>query len=323
MMLKCKVVKDIVWGKFMGRNPDFPFMQSNFWCEFREIVGWESRHIGVFKDENLIAGTTVLKFIGKGNEPTNFLSIPEGPLLPYEDKNAEKYWKMIQDLIEKDFIDKSPYKKTLYLRIEPRTENHREIFKDFIDAKDSLEPRNTLVIDLNKSEEELLKAMRPKARYNIKIAKKYRIKVREGLNQKNYDNFVNLYSETVGRKNFPAKQKFYFEKLLPILERQKTGTLFTAEYKGIPLASALVILFGNRATYFFGGSSGLHREKMAPYLLHLEIMRFAKNRGFKEYDLWGIAPPKEENHPWKSITVFKKKFGGKELNFLPSLEKKY
>lgn len=322
-MQKCKSITNEQWEKYVNENPDCPFMQSNFWCEFRETVGWKSWKLGVFEGEKMVAGTAVLKFVGNGNEPVNFLSIPEGPYLPFQNKKGVEYWEAMLSFIDENIVDTHSGLKTSYLRIEPRIEQAPGFFKDFRPAPETFEPRNTLVIDLTKTEEELLKTMHPKARYNIKVAQKHGVAVKEGLSRGNYEKFLDLYASTVGRKNFPSKQKFYFEKLLPILEREKAGTIFVAEHENTPLAAALVIMSGNRATYFFGGSSVEHREMMAPYLLHWEIMRYAKKSGYPEYDLWGIAPENVTGHPWKSITAFKKKFGGKELHFLHSLDKIY
>jgi lipid II:glycine glycyltransferase (peptidoglycan interpeptide bridge formation enzyme) len=104
--------------------------------------------------------------------------------------------------------------------------------------------------------------------------------------------------------------------LLPL----KQVELFFSEHQGRRLATALVIYFGSRATYFYGGSLALRRRVMAPYLLHYEIMRRAKAMGYEWYDLWGIAPANEHDHPWQDISVFKRKFGGTELNLVPTLD---
>lgn len=322
-MVDCQVITNETWDHYRKENPDIPFMQSNFWCEFREKVGWKSWKLGIFEGGKMVAGCAILKFVGNGKEKTNFLSIPEGPHLQLGGNKAAKYWKAMLTYIEEKIVDHEPDQNTTYLRIEPRTELKPDFFKDFQNAPETFEPRNTLVINLTRTEEALLKQMHAKGRYNVKVAQKHGVTVSEGLDRSNVENFLELYEGTVGRKKFPSKQKFYFEKLLPILEREKTGTIFVAKHGETPLAAALVILFGKRATYFFGGSSEKHREMMAPYLLHWEIMRFAKTAGYKEYDLWGIAPENVPNHPWKDITTFKKKFGGKKLHFLHSLDKVY
>jgi len=318
-MVLCKFATNEEWRQFLEKHPDFSFLQSNFWSEFREKVGWKTWKIGVFEDGEIIAGTVVMKFATSSD--TNFLYIPEGPLLPYQNKKAPEYWELMINMIEEKLVDKGKV-NTSHLRMEPRIEQQPDFFNDFIKATSSFEPRNTLLIDLTQTEEGLLKAMHTKARYNIKLAQKHGVQVREGINEKNSKEFLELYQSTVGRKKFPFKQQFYFEKLLPLLERENAGTIFVAEYEKTPLAAALVIFSGERATYFFGGSSMLFRSIMAPYLLHWEIIRHAKKSGYIRYDFWGVSPkPVPSDHPWKTITAFKEKFGGKRVDFVPTLDK--
>jgi lipid II:glycine glycyltransferase (peptidoglycan interpeptide bridge formation enzyme) len=117
-----------------------------------------------------------------------------------------------------------------------------------------------------------------------------------------------------------AKPPDYFETLVSLFSSLRRGSLFFAEYEGVRLATALVIYFGPRATYFFGGSREIHRHVMAPYLLHFEVMCKAKALGHQWYDLWGIAPANEPDHPWKNFSIFKAKFGGEEVHLVPTLD---
>ena len=108
-----------------------------------------------------------------------------------------------------------------------------------------------------------------------------------------------------------------------MLSSLRRGAIFFAEYQGMRLATALVVYFGRRATYFYGGSLARYRRVMAPCLLHFEIMRRAKARGLEWYDLWGVAPEDEPEHPWANISAFKRKFGGVEVHLVPTLDLVY
>jgi len=101
------------------------------------------------------------------------------------------------------------------------------------------------------------------------------------------------------------------------------ASLFFAEHRGRRLAAALVVTFGRRATYLFGGSLLAHRRVMAPSLLHFEIMRRAKASGCEWYDLWGVAPSDEPDHAWQQISEFKRKLGGVEVQLVPTLDYVY
>ena len=180
-----------------------------------------------------------------------------------------------------------------------------------------MEPRNTLMIDLTQTEKEILNQMKPKGRYNIKMAERHGVTVKIDTSKKAIDTFFLLHQQTAERNKFKGKSRHHFEHLIPLLQKTKHGAVFFAEMQGIPLACALMIFYGDRATYLFGGSSDEHRGKMAPYLLHWEVMRYSKKQGFKWYDLWGISPEKQrEKHEWYGLTQFKKKFGGKPFHFI-------
>jgi lipid II:glycine glycyltransferase (peptidoglycan interpeptide bridge formation enzyme) len=134
------------------------------------------------------------------------------------------------------------------------------------------------------------------------------------------DAFLQIYHETAERKHLISKPDDYFRELLGTLREHGTGSLYFAEHAGIRLATALVIRFGSRATYFFGGSLAQGRQLMTPYLLHFEVMRREKSRGCDCYDLWGVAPEGATDHPWQAITEFKLKFGGERLDLVPTLD---
>ncbi len=96
--------------------------------------------------------------------------------------------------------------------------------------------------------------------------------------------------------------------------------LWFAEVGGQPAAAAIVAYYGGTATYLHGASMAELRQHMAPYLLHWEIMRDAKARGFCTYDFWGVAPTDDPGHPWAGITRFKTGFGGWRVNYLGAWE---
>jgi lipid II:glycine glycyltransferase (peptidoglycan interpeptide bridge formation enzyme) len=186
-----------------------------------------------------------------------------------------------------------------------------------------MEQRHTLCIDLRPPEQAILAQMKPKGRYNIGVAQRLGVRVVEDTSTQGLRDFLGIYQETVSRKGIKAKPTRYFKKLLSILTSVQKGSLFFAEYEGQRLAAALVVFFGPRATYLFGGSVARHRPVMAPYLLHFEIMRKAKTMGHEWYDLWGIAPENEPDHRLAKISIFKRKFGGQEIRLVPTLDYVY
>lgn len=190
-------------------------------------------------------------------------------------------------------------------------------------------PEHSLMLDLSLSEEELLAQMKPKGRYNINVAARHGVTVEKFAPGCEADTevdsaargavsaFYQILQKTGDRDKFGIHPKYFYERLLETFGAQDMASLFLAyapAADNIPVAGIIVIYFKDTATYYFGASDHKYRNFMAPYLLHWEVIRDAKRRGFKKYDFLGIAPSTEEKkHPWAGITEFKRKFGGREI----------
>ncbi len=190
---------------------------------------------------------------------------------------------------------------------------------------EEMQPEHTLVIDLSKTKDEILAEMKQKGRYNIKVAKKHSVSVKES---DSIENFYSLYETTAKRQKISYRNKDYFFKLFDILKEKGYVKVFEATHTESlhrtgtekVLAVAVVVYYEKRATYLFGGSSQEEKQTMAPYLLHWEIMKDAKENGFLEYDLFGVAPEDQPKHRWANVTSFKKKFGGNYLELVGSFD---
>lgn len=212
--------------------------------------------------------------------------------------------------------------------------------KSYIKAFEEMQPEHTLILDISKTEGEILAQMKPKGRYNIKVAEKNGVYIVEDSDTRY---FFQLYSEMAKRHSITYRTPQYFQKLFDILNSKGYCKVFTAYNRKssvvssqskprtiqsannkrqtaneIPIASVIISFFNNRATYLFGGSSDEYKNLMAPYLLQWTAIREAKSQGCAEYDFFGIAPPDKPHHPWRGVTDFKKKFGGQEVEIAGS-----
>lgn len=303
------------WEDLTKKNSAAGYMQSFFWSEFKNTLGWETFKIGIFEKNKLIGGAVVSKYSHYKNK--SVLYIPEGPVLPFDAVEAETIFHQLIGEIDK-VANLKGEKLTSHLRIEPKLTKLPVYFNRFQKAPVNQQPLNTLVIDLSVSENEILTQMKPKGRYNIKVARKYGIEVFTVKPQEGLKVFLQLYNKTLERNNFEGKNKDYFERLIYVLSSQADlGEFFFAKHNNSILSSALVIYYGDIATFLFGASSGSSREMMSPYLLHFEIIKKSKQRGLKWYDLYGISPEeKDTSHPWFGFTAFKRKLGGEQINYI-------
>jgi lipid II:glycine glycyltransferase (peptidoglycan interpeptide bridge formation enzyme) len=311
------------WDRFVESSDETGFMQSSWWVEFRNYCGFENFGITLKDGSEIVGGAVVLKYFY--SDDSCFYYIQDGPVLPDDPEVAGEVFRTVFEAI--DDRRKNDPQTISHLRFEPRWLRRPAFVPECRAirplADPYLETRDTRCIDLRPSEEVILAQMKPKGRYNIGVARRHGVSVVEDNSGQGLADFLAIYGETAARQGLRAKPPDYFERLLSLLAPARHGALFFAEHQGRRLATALVVYFGHRATYFFGGSRDCDRHLMAPYLLHFEVMRQARALGHEWYDLWGISPADEPDHPWRDISVFKAKFGGAEVRLVPTLDYVY
>ncbi len=199
----------------------------------------------------------------------------------------------------------------IFFRFEFAFEEDEEVLQKFRKTI-NLQPAKTLILDLRKGEDDLLADMYQKTRYNIRLASKKGVKVKE-LKADNFEDFWKLMKQTGQRDGFSLHQKNYYKEMLKIKGELKMH-LFVAYYEETILAGAILACFGDTCVYLHGASSNTMRNLMAPYLLQWEMIKFAKKNNFSYYDFFGIDEEK-----WPGVTRFKKGFAYR--NFEKSVKK--
>jgi len=310
------------WDDYLEATPETGFMQSSWWADFRVNVGF--KHSGIIlKNRGCILGGAMLQKFAYAPDSC-FYYIQDGPVLPPDESDASEVFSAIFEAVEEHRRNEGL--TVTFLRIEPRWERRPDFlswFRPLAFNDIYVEPRNTLCVDLRLSEEGILTQMKPKGRYNIRVAQKHGVTIVEDSSEQGVADFIRIYRRMAARQGLGAKPASYFRSLVSALSSAERGSVLFAEQEGARLAAAIVVYFGQRATYFYGGSLARRRHVMAPYLLHFEIMRRAKAMGCEWYDLWGVAPQDNANHPWQNISVFKRKFGGTEVQLVPTLDLVY
>ena len=182
-----------------------------------------------------------------------------------------------------------------------------------------MQPREILILDILKSEEEILAGMKQKTRYNIKLSQKRGVSVKAIYNfqfpiSKPYiEEFLRLVKITAKRDKITSHPESYYRKMFEAIPSDILR-FYIAEYEGKIIAANLVLFFGKTATYMHGSSDNEHRNLMAPYLLQWQAIQDAKKSGCIKYDLGGVKTNKISNfkfqisNSWGGITKFKTGF---------------
>jgi len=277
--------------------------QSELWGKYLQQFGWQTVEL----NSNCFAYLKKIPFLGATIKiPRADLPIPfkEIDALAWE-KNA--FFVKIEPAVET--ADRGAEKIATLLRTN-----------GFRQDRWALNPTTTIQIDLTKSEEALLAAMEKDTRYNIRLALRRGVVVKE---TNDLGGFKKLYYETAARKGFWVPKK-ELEILWRTFSKENAAFILTAFYKNTPLASTLLLSIDKVGLYYHAASLNTHREVMAPYLLLWEAMRFLKKKGCTTFDLEGIYDQRiPSTKKWKGFTLFKKGFGGRKVEYIGSFVKYY
>lgn len=288
-----KIVNDFLIKSALEGGVEF--LASIEWAEIiknEELV----KTLGIYEDEKLLAIFNLIKKDFKFG--LFYFYLPRGPIFAknLSTENELELWRFLISELKK--------RGGMFVRVEPKNSVPREIITK---SSVNLQPKETLMLDLSLNEDELLASFHHKTRYNIRLAEKKGVVVREGA-ENNFDNFWSLMNETGERDNFKIHNKKHYELLATV--NSDFIKLFVAEKDGKIIAAGLFSFYGDKVTYMHGASSYGSRQLMAPYLLQWTVISTAKKLGYKYYDFYGIDAIK-----WPGVTRFKTGFGGFTVSY--------
>lgn len=345
-----------IWNQIISQLPNPHFLQTYEWGQVKAKYGWEPMYLIWTKEkfsvisnqtenwslntENCIAACLVLKRTILRNAFAARISIlyaPKGPLLDWSNEPLRK--RVFDDL--QTFAKKQG---AIFLKIDPdivlgtgiSLENSDPTIplemkrRGWVESQEQIQFKNTVMIDISESEESMLMRMKPKTRYNIRLAEKKNVKLRvANLEQLNLElkNLYKMYAETSVRDGFVIRDENYYMTVWksymqsPISNLQSPITNYQlpialpliAEVDNEPVAAIFLFMFAKRAYYVYGMSRAVHREKMPTYLLQWEAIKIAKANGCLTYDLWGAPDVFDESDSMWGVYRFKEGLGGEVL----------
>ncbi len=302
------------WDEFVTSHPEANFLQSWDFYEFHQNRGNDVvRRIAVDAEGNIIAAYAgVVEAAKRGRH----LAIAGGPILDWG--NLELVEAVFQDMRKQ-----GKQENCVFVRVRPQLERSESSLKLMrqLGARPApmyLSVEFAGVLDLTKSEDELLKNMRQRLRRALRKAEKNGITVEKSTNPEDIHEFYQIQMETAGRHGFVAFSEDFFYKQFAALAKNGEAVLYTAKYQGETLAQNFMIFYGNEASYHYGVSSELGTKLSGAPLLHMEAMRDARERGIKRYNFWGIVEEDEVHHRFYGVSCFKRGFGVTEFKYVPA-----
>jgi lipid II:glycine glycyltransferase (peptidoglycan interpeptide bridge formation enzyme) len=353
------------WNSIISKLPNPHFLQTYEWGKVKAKYGWEPIYL-VWDNEGKVneernasnlssfafrpsAAALILKRQIIRNGFAARLSIlysPKGPLLDWTSES-------LRNRVLNDLQAYAKKQGAIFLKMDPDVvlgtgvpggeanvidSGGRAVMSDLKRrgweyASEQIQFKNTVLIDLNPTEEEMLARMKQKTRYNIRLAEKKGVTLRVGRIE-DLPMLYKMYAETSVRDGFVIRDEDYYKTVWqtfitenqspvsnlqssnsPIFQLPHTEPII-AEVNNEPVAAIFVFYFAGRAYYVYGMSRNMHREKMPAYLLQWEAMKHAKARGCAVYDLWGAPDVFDESDSMWSVYRFKEGLGGKVVRTL-------
>jgi lipid II:glycine glycyltransferase (peptidoglycan interpeptide bridge formation enzyme) len=252
-------------------------LQTEPWGRLKSQFGWQAERV----EETLV----LYRRLPLG---LTIAYVPRGPQVPGD----------VPAAIFARLDDAARRRHAVLLKIEPDLPDapqHAQalVSRGFRPSPQTVQPRRSLVLDLAGSEDEVLARMKQKTRYNIRLAAKKDVRVRPAETPADVAAFTALMQATGAREAFGVHAPAYYCAAFDLFQPLGQCRLILAELAGQPLAGVMVFALGERAWYFYGASSDQERSRMAPYLAQWEAIRWARARGARWYDLWGV-PDEDE-----------------------------
>jgi lipid II:glycine glycyltransferase (peptidoglycan interpeptide bridge formation enzyme) len=299
---------DLELAAALKNFPEANFLQSPEWGKVNEKIGHKIvSRIFIKNDKTFGLFLGIIKDAKRGR----YIEIPGGPLWDKQIKGGDKF-------IFTEIRKIAKQEKCVFVRFRPQFPENETKYIESLGAVKSpmhLHAEHTVMIDLSKSEEELLESMRRQTRYEVRRAEKLGLQTAFSDSAASYDEFYALQAATAKRQGFiPPSRKLLLAEREVFADEIRLYSAKTAE--GETVAMGLIIFSGEEAGYFEAASSNLARKLPGAYALQWQVIKDLKALGVKRYNLFGIAPPNAKNHRFSGVTTFKTGFGGEVISFV-------
>lgn len=283
-------------------------LQSWEWGEFREKTGVVVSRLGRYEREKLVETAQItwhripkLPFF-VGYWPKGV--IPSGEMLMAAKEEAKRR-RAIMVTIEPNVLLKDGGKKM------------EELKKFGLGLGRALFTKWSFWLDLTKSEDELLKEMKPRTRYNVRYAERKGVKVVEDNSEKAFGEYWRLTEETMRRQGFYAHTKKYHQQMFEVLGESGMAHLFRAVYKGETLTTWIVFVLNGVIYYPYGASTRKGSNVFPSDAMMWRVIQFGKEKGCRLFDMWGSpGPDPKPSDPWYGFHRFKMGYGAKLVEFV-------
>ena len=358
----------VAWDDFVRGRPDGHFLQTCGWGAVKSMHGWPAQRVAIIENGHggrdpfaaladgtarILAGAQILYRRVAG---VSLAYTPRGPLVDWHDTRTSAYLLSAIDRLARSH-------RSIYLKIEPNLPHSAETdallhLHKFRPSTETVQPIGSILVPLDlPTQDAMLAVMKPKTRYNVRLAQKRGVTVRLARTDDDFARFYALMQATGSRDQFGVHSHAYYHDVWRTFNGYSAPDtppeaslgacrdvvppggqvgLWLAEFEGKVIAAIMVSVVGDEAIYLYGASDDDHRREMPTYLIQWRAMQWARALGARRYDLWGIPDSvvlggdsredldeKNVRDGMWGVYRFKQGFGGAVVRYQGAYDKPY
>jgi lipid II:glycine glycyltransferase (peptidoglycan interpeptide bridge formation enzyme) len=316
------------YNDFVRLHPKGHFLQTWEWGEVKRGMGWQPLPLVLEQDGEIKGSLLILKrrLPLPGIKRCIFYA-PRGPVV---DIGSPELCQALFAGAERAARDH----KAIFLKIDPDVPTGNHEFQNILNQCkfqrndtgldfEGVQPAFVFQLDITPSEIKLLENMHSKTRYNIKLATKKGVTIRQATGKQDLPSFYAILQETAARDHFLIRGYEYFEMIWDQMALNGMAQIFLAEFEGRVVSATLALILGKKTWYLYGASSNDYRNVMPNYLIQWEMIRWAQEQGCTVYDFRGVSGDLDESNPLYGLYRFKKGFNGDLIQFIGDWDRVY
>ncbi|MDQ6712571.1 MAG: peptidoglycan bridge formation glycyltransferase FemA/FemB family protein [Candidatus Dormibacteraeota bacterium] len=297
------------WDAFVSQARDASLLQAWAWGTLKSRYGWGIQRYFWVDRGTPIGATAVLRRSLPGGLALNYA--PRGPILNGRLDQWPTFWQALRERLSQD--------GGTVLKVDPEwtTEEERLVLTQSgaLPSRHPIQHQATWQVDISGGDEAMMR-LKQSTRRNIRAGIKQRITVEASEASAAMDSFYELLRETSAREQFTIRSRAYYQDLLTLFRERGQVAVYLARHEDRLLAGAVMLFFGSKLVYLYGGTREEAKDFKPGYLLHWRAIEDAQRRGCTTYDMWGVPLDPQPGQRGYGYYVFKSRFNGRMVRFI-------
>jgi peptidoglycan pentaglycine glycine transferase (the first glycine) len=297
------------WDAFVSQAADASVLQAWAWGSLKSRYGWGVQRYFWVDGQAPIGAAAVLRRSLPGGLALNYA--PRGPILDGHLEQWQAFWQALRERLAQD--------GGTVLKVDPEwtSDAQRAVLtgSGALPSRHPIQHQATWLVDISGGDEAMMR-LKESTRRNVRAGIRQGITVEASQASAAMDSFYELLQETAAREQFTIRRRAYYQDLLSLFRERGQAAVYLARHEDRLLAGAVMLFFGSKLVYLYGGTREDAKDLKPGYLLHWRAIEDAQRRGCTTYDMWGVPLDPQPGQRGYGYYVFKSRFNGRMVRFI-------